>query len=70
MSRPDRLAYRNIRLGQWICGDLEKWHLGKEREESDLWDTHVKLAREQLTELSKAELLTIRVPRQGCIPRS
>jgi hypothetical protein len=59
------LSDNSVRLGQWICGDLEKWHLGKEREESDLWDTHVKSAREQLTELNTAEPLKIGVPRQG-----
>ena len=39
--------------------------MGKEREESDMWDTYVQTSREKLLELNTAEPLHVGVPREG-----
>jgi hypothetical protein len=48
-----------------ISGDLEKWRIGKEREESDMWDTYVQTSRENVPELNAAEPLRVGIPRDG-----
>jgi hypothetical protein len=53
------------RSGERISGDLEKWHLGKEREESDMWDTYVHASLERVPELNTAEALHVGIPREG-----
>jgi hypothetical protein len=37
-------AGSSARFADRISGDLDKWHLGKEREQTDMWDTYVETA--------------------------
>jgi hypothetical protein len=55
----------SARSGERISGDLEKWHLGTEREESDMWDTYVHASCERVPELNTAEPLHVGIPREG-----
>ena len=55
----------SAKSGERISGDLEGWHIGKEREESDMWDTYVHAARERIPELNTAEPLHVGIPREG-----
>jgi hypothetical protein len=49
-----------------ISGDLEKWHLGKEKEEWDMWNTSdVHAVRESILELNTTEPLKVGVRREG-----
>ena len=53
------------RVAERISGGLEKWRIGKEREESDMWDTYVHTSRENVAELNTAEPLRVGIPREG-----
>jgi hypothetical protein len=55
----------STRPGERITGDLGKWRVGKEREESDMWDTYVQTSRENLSELNTAQPLLVGIPREG-----
>jgi hypothetical protein len=55
----------SAKSGERITGDLEKWHLGKEREESDMWDTYVHASRERIPELNTIEPLHVGIPQEG-----
>src|ERR1700756_3729294 len=53
-------------VGQRISGDMETWHLRKQQEEWDMWDTsEVRAVREALSELNTAEPLQVGVHREG-----
>jgi hypothetical protein len=48
-----------------IAGDLEKWYLDYDKEESDMWDTHVERVRERLAELNTTGALECGMTREG-----
>jgi hypothetical protein len=49
-----------------IGGDLDKWHLGKEKEQWDMWDTSdIRAVRESIPELNTTEPLQVGVRREG-----
>jgi hypothetical protein len=55
----------NAKPAERISGDLDKWRVGKEREESDMWDTYVQTSRENLAELNTTDPLRVGIPREG-----
>jgi hypothetical protein len=48
-----------------IAGDLGGWCLDTDREESDMWDTHIERVREHLVELNASVPLETGQPREG-----
>jgi hypothetical protein len=48
-----------------ISGDLERWCLDTDKEESDMWDTHFERVRERLVELNTSGALETGAPREG-----
>jgi hypothetical protein len=48
-----------------ISGDLDRWCLDTDKEESDMWDTHFERVRERLVELNTSAALETGAPREG-----
>ena len=46
-------------------GNLENWHIDTDKEETDLWDTHIERVREPLEELNTSGALECGAPREG-----
>jgi hypothetical protein len=53
------------RLADRISGDLDKWHMGKERGQANMKETYVQTARESVPELNTTQPLKIDTPRVG-----
>jgi len=56
---------QSTRLAQRISGDLDRWHLGKEREQADMRDTYVQTTRESVPERNATEPLKFGTLRVG-----
>src|SRR5262249_47281846 len=53
------------RLADRISGDLDKWHLGKEREHTNTWNGNGQTRRESMPELNAAEPVKVGITRVG-----
>jgi len=54
------------RISERIAGDLQKWRVGKEKEDWDMWNTSdVHSVRESIPELKTSEPLKVGVRREG-----
>ena len=63
-----QLQIRNLQgliSAERIAGDLDKWYLDYDKEESDMWDTHVERVRERLVELNTTGALECGMTREG-----
>ena len=60
-----KAADGSVRSAERIHGDLHNWHIDMDKEETDLWDTHIERVRESLHELDTGQALRCGAPREG-----